>query len=309
MRRVRLLNVDVDDVTTDELVETFREGMLLTLHVDMIMKLQQDREFFEILPRFDVVTCDSQILFFASKLLGTPLRERVSGSDFFPRFYRKHRDDPGVTVFLCGGAPGVAELAARNVNAKVGRTMVVGADSPALDFDRRPEEEERMVARIHESRATVLLVGLGAGRQEKFLVRNRERLPHVRTFLPLGGTIDYEAGTLERPRSWVTDAGLEWLYRLVREPRQRWRRYLVHQPPVLRLLARQWRGKYRNPFADAAAAGAGGAARGVGALDAVVSGNGSGEDGPRREPVGDPAGEEAASERRRERESTGEARL
>jgi exopolysaccharide biosynthesis WecB/TagA/CpsF family protein len=214
-----------------------------------------------------------------------------------------------VTVFLCGGAPGVAELAARNVNAKVGRTMVVGADSPALDFDRRPEEEERMVARIHESRATVLLVGLGAGRQEKFIVRNRERLPHVRTFLPLGGTIDYEAGTLERPRSWVTDAGLEWLYRLVREPRQRWRRYLVHQPPVLRLLARQWRGKYRNPFADAAAAGAGGAARGVGALDAVVSGNGSGEDGPRREPVGDPAGEEAASERRRERESTGEARL
>jgi exopolysaccharide biosynthesis WecB/TagA/CpsF family protein len=261
MRRVRLLNVDVDDVTTDELVETFREGMLLTLHVDMIMKLQQDREFFEILPRFDVITCDSQILFFASKLLGTPLRERSSGSDFFPRFYAKHRDDPGVTVFLCGGAPGVAELAARNVNAKVGRTMVVGADSPALDFDRRPEEEERMVARIHASRATVLLVGLGAGRQEKFIVRNRERLPHVKTFLPLGGTIDYEAGTLERPRSWVTDAGLEWLYRLVREPRQRWRRYLVHQPPVLRLLAKQWRGTYRNPFADAAAAGAAGRGR------------------------------------------------
>lgn len=256
MRRVRLLNVDVDDVTTDELVETFREGMLLTLHVDMIMKLQQDREFFELLPKFDPITCDSQILFFASKLLGTPLRERVSGSDFFPRFYMRHRDDPRVTVFLCGGAPGIAELAARRVNAKVGRTMVVGADSPAWDFDRRPEEEERMVARIQESRASVLLVGLGAGRQEKFIVRNRERLPHVRTYLPLGGTIDYEAGTLERPRSWVTDAGLEWLYRLVREPRQRWRRYLVHQPPVLRLLAKQWMGTYRNPFAEERKAGA-----------------------------------------------------
>jgi N-acetylglucosaminyldiphosphoundecaprenol N-acetyl-beta-D-mannosaminyltransferase len=250
MRRVKLLNVEVDDITTDELVDSFRGGMLLTLHVDMIMKLQKDREFLELLPRFDVVTCDSQILFFAAKLLGTPLRERVSGSDFFPRFYRRHRDDPSVTVFIAGGAPGVAELAARNVNAKVGRTMVVGADAPAFDFDRRPEELERLIARINASRATVLLVGLGAGRQEKFIVKYRDRLPHVRTFLPLGGTIDYEAGTLERPRSWVTDAGLEWLYRLVREPRQRWHRYLVHQPPVLYRLAQQWLGTYRDPFAD-----------------------------------------------------------
>jgi N-acetylglucosaminyldiphosphoundecaprenol N-acetyl-beta-D-mannosaminyltransferase len=246
--RVRLLNVDVDDITMDELVGSFREGMLLTLHVDMIMKLQRDREFYELLPRFDVVTCDSQILFLASRLLGTPLRERVSGSDFFPRFYERHRDDPGVTVFICGGAPGVAERAARNVNAKVGREMVVGTASPAFDFERRPADVEALLERIDASAATVLLVGLGAGRQEKFVVRHRERLPRVRTFLPLGGTIDYEAGTLARPGAWVTDAGLEWLYRLLREPRQRWRRYLVHQPPVLVRLAEQLAGRYRDPF-------------------------------------------------------------
>ena len=63
-----------------------------------------------------------------------------------------------------------------------------------------------------------VMVGLGAGRQEKFIVRQRQRLPLVKTFLPLGGTIDYEARTLKRPPSWVTDAGLEWLYRLVSEP-------------------------------------------------------------------------------------------
>jgi exopolysaccharide biosynthesis WecB/TagA/CpsF family protein len=250
-RRVRLLNVDVDDVTMDELVESFREGALLTLHVDMIMKLQRDATFHALVPQFDVVTCDSQILFLAARLLGTPLRERVSGSDFFPRFCARHRDDPRVTVFLCGGAPGVAARAARNVNARAGRTMVVGADSPAFDFDRRPGELERMVGRIHASRASVLVVGLGAGRQERFVVEQRQRLPHVRTFLPLGGTLDYEAGTLPRPAPWVTDAGLEWAYRLAREPRQRWRRYLVHQPPVLWHLARQAAGVYRDPFAAA----------------------------------------------------------
>jgi exopolysaccharide biosynthesis WecB/TagA/CpsF family protein len=249
--RVRLLNVEVDDVTMDELVESFREGMLLTLHVDMIMKLQADREFWELLPRFDVVTCDSQILYAAARLLGTPLRERVSGSDFFPRFYERHAGDPAVTVFICGGQAGVAELAARRINAKVGRQMVVGALAPPFDFDRRPGEVDRMIAAINASRASVLLVGLGAGRQEKFIVRHRDRLPWVRAFLPLGGTIDYEAGALARPPPWVTDAGLEWLYRLLREPRARWRRYLLHQPPVLWRLAQQRLGAYRNPFAGA----------------------------------------------------------
>lgn len=247
-KKVRLLNVDIDDITMEELVATFREGMLLTVHVDMIMKLQKDREFYQILPRFDVVTCDSQILFAGAKLLGTPLRERVSGSDFFPRFYTKYKDDPGITIFICGGAPGVAEIAREKINARVGREMVVGTDSPPFDYESKPRAIDGMIGKINESRATVLLVGLGAGRQEKFIVAHRERMPHVRTFLPLGGTIDYEARTLRRPAPWVTNAGLEWLYRLVSEPR-RWRRYLVHQPPALYELSRQRLGLYRNPFA------------------------------------------------------------
>jgi UDP-N-acetyl-D-mannosaminuronic acid transferase (WecB/TagA/CpsF family) len=82
-KKVRLLNVDVDDITLDELLDTFRDGMLLTLHVDMIMKLQRDREFYEMLPHFSPITCDSQILVAAARILGTLLQGRVSGSDFF----------------------------------------------------------------------------------------------------------------------------------------------------------------------------------------------------------------------------------
>jgi N-acetylglucosaminyldiphosphoundecaprenol N-acetyl-beta-D-mannosaminyltransferase len=248
-KRVQLLNASVDDVTMDELVETFREGLLLTLHTDMLVKLQRDREFHDILPEFDVTTCDSQILFWAARFLGTPLRERVSGSDFFPRFCARHRDDPSVTVFICGGKPGVAEQARRNVNARVGREIVIGTHAPPFDFEERPDELDRTIRAVNDSRATVLLVGLGGGRQEKFIVRHRDRFPHVKAFLPLGGTIDYEAGTLPRPRPWVTNAGLEWLYRVIKEPRARWRRYFVQQPPVLFQLVRQRLGLYRDPFA------------------------------------------------------------
>jgi N-acetylglucosaminyldiphosphoundecaprenol N-acetyl-beta-D-mannosaminyltransferase len=252
-RKVRLLNVDVDDIGMDELVETFREGVMLTLHVDMIMKLQKDGEFYRLLPKFDVITCDSQILTLAARLLGTPFKERVSGSDYFPRFYLRYKDDPSVRVFICGGAPGVAEIARQKVNAKVGREMVVGTNSPAKDYERRPDEIEALLGQINASGATVLVIGLGGGRQEKFIFQYRDRLPGIRLFLPLGGTIDYEAESLKRPPAWLTNAGLEWLYRLLREPRQRWHRYIVHQPPFLYLIARQLVGVYRNPFADAPA--------------------------------------------------------
>jgi exopolysaccharide biosynthesis WecB/TagA/CpsF family protein len=249
-RKVRLLNVDVDDISMIELVETFREGVMLTLHVDSIMKLQKDREFYRLLPQFDVITCDSQILTVAARMLGTPLKERVSGSDYFPRFYTRYKDDPTVTVFICGGAPGVAEIARANVNAKVGREMVVGTNSPPTDYETRPGEIEKLINQINESTATVLMIGLGGGRQEKFIFKYRDQLPGIKLFLPLGGTIDYEAESLKRPPAWLTNAGLEWLYRLLREPRQRWHRYIVHQPPFLYLFARQIMGIYRNPFSS-----------------------------------------------------------
>lgn len=246
--KIRLLNVDIDNLTMQELLEQFSRGLLLTLHVDMIMKLQKQRDFYDIISQFDVVTCDSQILVAAARLLGTPFKERVSGSDFFPLYCEKYKTDPEVRIFLCGGGPGIAEIAAKNINARYGRELVVGTDSPAFDFDRNPQETERMIKKINDSGATVLVVGLGAGRQEKFMVGNRGRLPLVHTYLPLGGTIDYEAATLKRPAPWITNAGLEWLYRLLSEPKQRWHRYLVHQPPVLYLLAKQMLGLYKNPF-------------------------------------------------------------
>ena len=140
--RVRLLNVEVDNISMDELVNTFREGLLLTLHVDMIMKLQTDGAFYQMLSHFDVVTCDSQILFFAARWLGTPLRERVSGSDFFPRFCTRYKDDKNVTIFMCGGAPGVAELARKKVNDKVGREMIIATRLASARL-RKPSWRDR----------------------------------------------------------------------------------------------------------------------------------------------------------------------
>lgn len=245
---VKMLNAYVHDVSMDEVVETFREGVMLTLHVDMIMKLQKDREFYDLLDKFDVITCDSQIMYFSTKFLGTPVQERVSGSDYFPKFYMRYKDDPSVTVFLCGGKPGIAELAAQNVNRKVGREMIVGTDAPAFDYESDPAEIDRMIAAINDSGASVCLVGLGGGRQERFIMKYRDRMPGVKLWLPLGGTIDYESGTFDRPPSWITEWGFEWLYRLIKEPRARFHRYVVHEPPFVWAILKQKLGWYKDPF-------------------------------------------------------------
>ncbi len=247
--RVRLLNVDFDDITMDELLEQ-RTGTIITVHVDSIAKLQKDREFYDLVKKFDIVTCDSQILVFAARLLRTPVRERVSGSDYFPRFYKRYADDTSVTIFLCGAMGDIAEQARRRINRTVGRDIIVGAYGPPVGWLEDPDEVERMIEMINESHASVLVIGVTAGHAERFIHGYRDRLPDVELYLPLGGTIDYEAGAVRRPPAAITNLGFEWLWRLVREPRRRWRRYILHQPPVILHLAKQALGRYRDPFAS-----------------------------------------------------------
>lgn len=248
MARIRILNCDIDNTTMDELLER-TEGTILTLHVDMIAKLQHNREFYDLTRRFDVITCDSQILYFASKLLRRPFRERVSGSDYFPKFYARHAANPDVTIFLCGAEGDIAQRAMARINTKAGREIIVGGYGPPLGYEDDPAEIEKILGLINQSKATVLVVGLGVPKQERFIFGYRDQLPNVKLFLPLGGTIDYEAGDVRRPPRWITTLGFEWLFRLVREPKRRWRRYLVDQPPVIFHLLQQALGRYRDPFA------------------------------------------------------------
>ncbi|WP_317931352.1 WecB/TagA/CpsF family glycosyltransferase [Halioxenophilus sp. WMMB6] len=248
--QVPMLNAVVDNITMDELVDQLNEGTLLTLNVEMLAKLQKDKDFYDLLPEFDFITCDSQVMYFISKILGKPFKERVSGSDFFPRFYMHHKDNPDITICICGGAPDVAKLAQERINEKAGREIVVATVCPPIGFDKDDAAVDAVLNEINQSKATVLMIALGSGRQEKFFFKYRDRLESIKLFLPLGGTVDYESGTFPRPAPWVTNIGLEWAYRLFKEPKQRWNRYVVQEPPVLINLLKQWLGIYKDPFAE-----------------------------------------------------------
>jgi N-acetylglucosaminyldiphosphoundecaprenol N-acetyl-beta-D-mannosaminyltransferase len=249
MNQVRLLNVEIDNLTLRELLESLRlGGFVVTPNVDLMMKLQRDRAFFQAFQAADFRICDSQILMYVARFLGTPFREKICGSDLFPAFYRYYGNDPSMRVFLLGAAAGVAAQAQTRINAKVGREMIVAAHSPSFGFERNVAECAEIIQRINASGATVLAVGLGAPKQELWIAQHRHLLPHVKVFLAIGATINFEAGSVSRAPRWLSAVGLEWLYRLLCEPRRLWKRYLGDAMPFFWRILQQRFGLYHSPW-------------------------------------------------------------
>jgi N-acetylglucosaminyldiphosphoundecaprenol N-acetyl-beta-D-mannosaminyltransferase len=244
-----LLNVQIDNLTQLELLEALRSGgTVFTTNVAHLVLLQQQPEFYYAYQSADYQTCDSQLVWFAAKLLGIPIREKISGSDLFPAFYYYFAKDPSTTIFLLGAAPGVAHRARAKINQQVGRTIVTAAHSPSFGFEKNASECDHLIAMIHASGATVLAIGVGTPKQELWIAQHKHRLPRVKTFLAIGATIDFEAGNVQRAPKWISDVGLEWFYRLLKEPQRLWKRYLGDALPFAMLIWQQATHRYQNPW-------------------------------------------------------------
>ncbi|MBS0017546.1 MAG: WecB/TagA/CpsF family glycosyltransferase [Arthrospira sp. SH-MAG29] len=250
MKEVKLFNICIDNITTDKLLEELgkRGGIVFTPNVDHLMRLQKDQEFYDIYHKSDYRVCDSQIVYYASRLLNQPITEKISGSDLFPAFYNYYRDCEAITIFLLGAAEGVAARAKVKINEKVGREMVVDCYSPPFGFEKDELECQRIVDRINHSKASVLAIGVGAPKQEKWIMKHKDKLTHAKIFLAIGATIDFEAGEKPRSPEWISEAGLEWLHRLVSEPQRLWKRYLIEDMPFFLLLMQQKLNLYHSPF-------------------------------------------------------------
>lgn len=241
MSKVNILNTLIDNLSLNDLLKRLDSygGIVFTPNVDHVMKLQKDAEFNQVYKIANYRVCDSQILIYASKFLGTPIQEKISGSDLFPAFYDYFKDNQNIKIFLLGASEGVAKEAQKKINEKVGREIIVASYSPSFGFEKNEQECAYIIDLINQSGATVLAIGVGAPKQEKWIYDYREKLNNIRIFLAVGATIDFEAGSKKRSPQWMSEAGLEWLYRLLSEPRRLWKRYLVQDLPFLWLILKQ----------------------------------------------------------------------
>ena len=244
---VDFLNVSIHNITTAELLQdlNINGGVVVTPNVDHLVKIQSDRELLKAYYHADYRVCDSRILQYISLLLGNPIKEKISGSDLFPAFYEYNKDNEDIRIFLLGAKEGIAQQALFNINQKVGREIVVAAHSPSFGFEQDEEECQAIIERINHSDATVLAVGVGAPKQEKWIAKYRDQLPKIKVFLAIGATIDFEAGNVKRSPKIMSEMGLEWLYRLSSEPNRLWKRYLVDSLPLFYLVGKQRFHQYR----------------------------------------------------------------
>jgi N-acetylglucosaminyldiphosphoundecaprenol N-acetyl-beta-D-mannosaminyltransferase len=238
MDSIEVLGVRVDDATyldlmaqVDLFVSSGRPHQIVTLNPEMLVVAYRDPTFREILNRSDLNVADGVGLTLAARWLGHSLRERVTGSDGI-YLLAAQCARVGYRPYLLGAAPGVAELAAqRLVEANPGLEVAgTYAGSP------RRDEEDAVIAQVRAAAPDVLFVAFGVPAEEKWIARNRERLG-VPVMIGVGGAFDFVAGVTRRAPAWMRRAGLEWSYRLVREP-WRWRRQLA-LPHFLILVAAQ----------------------------------------------------------------------
>ena len=240
--RVRIGHLWVDAVTFDEALSSIGElvrrgagGSVFTPNVDHVVTAEHDEAFREAYEAASLSVADGKYVVWASRWLGTPIPGKVSGSDLIEPLLRQAGKE-GWRVFMLGGAPGVADAAADWSRRECG-TNVVGTASPFIRLDGSPGDLDQGMDEVASSRPDVVLVAMGAPKQERWIHHNRARLGSA-VALGIGASLDFVIGRVKRAPRWVSDAGLEWVYRLVREPRRLSHRYLVKDPRFLAVLAR-----------------------------------------------------------------------
>ena len=220
MEKVNILGVKVDMVTISEAADLIMKFMgeekfhsVYTPNSEIIMQAYRNPEFAELLNRADLLTADGIGVVHASKILKKPIKERAAGFDIAKKVLEK-MNYTDHKLFLFGGKPGVAEEAARNLKKDYPELNIAGMRNGYFKEDEEPE----IVEEINASGADMLFVCLGAPKQEEWIDRNREGLKNVRVAMGIGGSLDVFAGNVQRAPEIFCKTGMEWFYRLCKEP-------------------------------------------------------------------------------------------
>ena len=214
-----VLGVLYDNITMEEALQRGREllqgdkaAYCVTPNAEMAYEALHDKAFCDLLNRADLVLPDGAGVVLGAKILKTPLKQKVAGIEFAQNLL-PILEETGKKLFLLGSKPGIAELAAEKMKEKCPGLQICGM------ADGYFKDENEVVQKVNEAEADVLFVCLGAPKQEKFMAEHQKDLK-VKLMIGLGGTLDGIAGTVKRAPKWMIRLNLEWLYRLIKEPRR-----------------------------------------------------------------------------------------
>lgn len=230
-----ILGNKVHPLTTDTLHERIagfiadaQHALVLNVNVHCLNLAFHDQTLRKFLNSADIVFCDGAGVVLGAKILGYTIPYRITYADWTWQL-AEFAEPRGFTFFFLGAKPGVAEKAAGRLKERYPHLRIVGAHHGYFDKTLDSAENKAIIAAINAVNPNILLVGLGMPTQEKWLMENWSRID-ANVALTGGAVFDYVSGELRRGPKWMTDHGLEWLARLLIEPRRLWKRYLFGNP-------------------------------------------------------------------------------
>ena len=230
--RIAIVGAWVHRITMQEAVDHIarslaadKGGWVVTPNLDILHRLTHDASFAKLVEPSTLRLADGMPLVWASRLAGTPLPERVAGSDLVWNLCERAAQD-GRSVYLLGGDEGIAEKAKAVLEKKYNGLRVVGTQCPPFGFEKNQEEMDSITNGLNAARPDIVLVALGCPKQERLIDELRTQFPKT-WFLGIGISLSFVTGDVRRAPSWCRKVGLEWAHRLVQDPKRLAHRYLV----------------------------------------------------------------------------------
>jgi N-acetylglucosaminyldiphosphoundecaprenol N-acetyl-beta-D-mannosaminyltransferase len=229
LNTVKIFNVDVHKLNMEQTVELIDEAIKNRrqvvhncINANKVVLIQKDDLLRESLDEADIISADGQAVVWASRLFGSPLPERVPGIDLMDEVI-KQAALKGYKVFFFGAKEEIVFQVSRIYADVYNKNLIAGYRNGYFTA----EEEVAIAKDINDSGASILFVAIPSPQKEIFIKKHKNLMPNVFLMMGVGGSFDVVAGKVRRAPRWMQDKGLEWLYRLIQEPRKMWRRYLI----------------------------------------------------------------------------------
>jgi N-acetylglucosaminyldiphosphoundecaprenol N-acetyl-beta-D-mannosaminyltransferase len=248
---VIILNTQVHSLTFQDTIELIEAAIVekrnthhVVVNAGKIVSIQKNRSLFQSVINSDIINADGQSVVLASRFLGHPLPERVAGIDLMESLVELAHQK-GYRCYFFGAKENVVRKVINHYTEVYSSSVIAGFRNGYFD----KAEEEEIAKDIAESEADILFVAITSPKKEIFLNKYKEiiKTPFI---MGVGGSFDVVAGVTKRAPKWMQDAGLEWFFRLVQEPRRMWKRYLVGNTKFVVLIIKQRLGLYQNPWME-----------------------------------------------------------
>ena len=229
-------NVDMDEtlLAIDEMISSGKKSYIVAINVDVVMKIEADSYLKRITDEADMVLVDGKPLVWIAKYHNHPVKAKISGSDLVPLLCERAAEKE-YSIFIIGGKEGIAQKAKENLERDLSNINIVGVYAPPLGFERDEQELDKINQMITEAHPDLLIACFGCPKQEKWIYENYQKYD-AKVSVCAGATVDFLAGNIDRAPRWMSEHGLEWLYRFSKEPKRLFKRYFVDDVKIIKLI-------------------------------------------------------------------------